>query len=197
VGDVVAPPVVSDVWTPAHEALRARLGANASTLTVAQQLAHSFPDEKWGQKAAGPGRPVSSDTIARKMPDGRLFGVRVKPSLKLWGLLGMEQVFEPVAPVNHVGDPVVVVPPVDPPPVDSPVVPPVTPPVVPAEIAARLAAIEKAVELLAVAISALAGTVNTQRQEVLDAVRGQSYEIDANVRMLGPVRGTITPKVAK
>ena len=36
---------------------------------IAQQLAHSFPDEQWGQKAAGPGRPVSSDTIARKMPE--------------------------------------------------------------------------------------------------------------------------------
>jgi hypothetical protein len=175
VGEVVATPVVSDVWTPAHEALRARLGVLADALTVAQQLAYSFPDETWGQKRAGTSRPVSDDTVARKMPDGRLFGVRVRPPVKLWGILGAEQVFEPVAPVNFVGEPAVM-PPVDPPPVEPPVV---TPPVVPTEIAARLAAIEKAIELLAVGMTALAGTVEAQRQEVLDAVRGQSYKIDA------------------
>lgn len=168
VGEGVAPPAVSDVWTPRHEALRGRLGTLASTLTIAQQLAHSFPDEKWGQKAAGPGRPFSSDTIARKMPDGRLYGVRVKPSLKLWGLLGMEQVFEQVVPVNHVGDPVA---PVDPPPVDPPVDPPVTP-VAPVDLAPVLAAIQA----LEAKVDALAGAVEAQRQEVIEAVTAQSYQ---------------------
>jgi hypothetical protein len=176
-------PPTSEVWTPRHEALRGRLGTLATTLVVAQQLAHSFPDEKWGQKRAGVGREVSSDTIARKMPDGRLYGVRVRPSLKLWGLLDPGQVLEPVAPVNHVGDPVT---PVDPVPVD-PVDPPVTPP-------ADLDLVLDALSALSMQVADLHETVKEQRQEVLDAVRGQSYEIDANVRMLGPVRGTITPK---
>jgi len=185
-GGVVAPPVVSDVWTPAHEALRVRLGANASALTIAQQLAHSFPDEKWGQKRAAALRPVSDDTIARKMAFGRLFGVRVKPSLQLWGILGAEQVFEPVAPVNHLGDPVVVVPPVDP--VD-PIDPPVTP-VAPVDLTPVLDAIKG----LSAKLDAVHGAVEKQRQEVLDAVRGQSYDIDASAGYLGRVRGTIKPK---
>jgi hypothetical protein len=188
VGEVVAPPVVSDVWTLAHEALRARLGAmNASTLTIAQQLAHSFPGEVWGQKNAGSGRETSRDTIARKMPNGRLFGVRVLPTLHLWYILGAEQVFEPVVPVNHLGTPVVV-PPVDPPPVD----PPVTP-VAPGDLAPVLAAIQA----LAAKVEALSGTVNKQRQEVLDAVRGQSYDIKATANVFGrqqQIVGVIAPR---
>lgn len=113
VGGVVAPPPpVTDVWTAAHQSIRDRMGSGVSTLALAQQLEHSFPGEEWGQKRAGVGRSISTDTVARRLADGRLFGVRVTPTVHLWGVLDAAQILEPVVPVNHLGD--VVQPPVEP-----------------------------------------------------------------------------------
>jgi hypothetical protein len=180
VGDVVAPPALSNVWTAAHEAIRQRM-AGRSARTIAEQLAHSFPAEAWGEKRTQ-GGVWSPDTIGC-LVNGRLYGVRVVGAFKEWGYLD-GQVHRRVEPVNHLG----VAAPVDPPPVD-PVDPPVTP-VAPVDLTPVLDAIKG----LSAKLDAVHGAVEKQRQEVLDAVRGQAYEIDANVRMLGPVRGTITPK---
>jgi len=169
---IAPPPPTGDLaryWTAAHRALAARL-AGASTAVVAQQLAHSFPGEGWGNKSTRPGSPVSPDVIGRQV-DGHLVGVRVGTH-EVFYIDG--QAFVPVSPVNHLGD----TPPIDPPPVDP------TPPA--------------AVNLTPVldALAALAVQVATLRQDVIDAVKSQSYDIDASAGMLGKVKGTIRPKVS-
>lgn len=182
VAGVVTPPPSSDIWTPAHEAIRVRM-AGRSAVNLAEQLAHSFPDEQWGQKRTS-GGDWSPDTIGR-LVGGVLWAVRVIPAVTIYGLLPSGHVHRQVQAVNHLGE----VPPVAPPPVTPPpvVVPPVVVPPVDPGIAPALVAIHER-------LSAIEAAIAKQREEVLAAVRGQSYEIDANVRMLGPVRGTITPK---
>lgn len=189
----VPPPVgVSPYWTPAHTTILNGLlqqqtpnpaGDLAFVRRVAEQFAHSFPGEGWGMKRADPTRPLSNNVVARRTSTG-LVGFRVVPVTATPAQIDLRgQAFEAVGPINHLG--VVIAPP---PPVDGPVdPPPPPPPVAPScDLAPVLAA-----------IAALAAKVDTQRQEVIDAVKGQSYEIDANVRMLGPVRGTIRPLKAK
>lgn len=176
------PPVTGGLWTAQHQDIVTRLGA-ADTRMIAEQLAYSFPAESWGQKRADASRPISKDVVAR-LVDGALYGMRVVPvSGQPFPMPG--QVFVPVSPVNYLGD-AVPVPPPPPPPVPTP--PPVDPPA-PAvlDIMPRLDAIDAA-------IVALATKVDQQRQEVIDAVRGQSYDINANIAGIGKIRGTINPK---
>lgn len=180
VGEVVPPPVSDDVWTSRHAALLARMGTSG-TLAVAQQFAHSFPDESWGQKRAGAGRSISTDTIARRLPNGRLYGVRISPSVQLWGVLDAAQVFEPVVPVNHLGDGPVEPPPVDPPPVD----PPVDPPPVDPGLAMVLQA------LMAVANDAKVAA--EQARDYAKRAATQHYEGEGRTPF-GKVTGTIKPK---
>lgn len=184
-GGVVTPPVVSNVWTPAHEVLRLGMFGR-SAREIAEQLAFTFPAEHWGEKRTQTGT-ASPDTIGR-LVEGRLYGVRVMNGVKEWGFLD-DQVHLPVAPVNHLGVPPVVAPPVEPPPV-------VVPPAVPSDLEARLTAIEQALAGLATKadITSLGVVVSSLRQDVLDTVRGQSYDIDASAGYFGRVRGTITPK---
>lgn len=176
-GGVISTPVQpSEFWTPAHAALHARL-AGSSVQIIAEQFAYSFPGENWAMKRASASRPVSSNTIARKVPGGWLFGVQVVPTVFVHGRLPQDQVLEPTAAVNHLGDPV------GPPPVE----PPQTPVQPPAATVVDLAPVLEA-------IAALSLKVDRQRQEVLDAVKGQSYDIDASAGYLGRVRGTIKPQ---
>lgn len=180
------PPAPSTVWTTKHQALWERLQTR-TPLVVAQQLAASFPDEKWGRKRAGAGRDLSDNTIARKMPNGRLWGVKINPYIHLWGELDAAQVFEPVAPVDHLGanqTPPPPPPPIDPPPVDPPIV------VAPIDLEPVLAAVK-----------AVGEAVQAQREEVLKAVRGQSYAINATADLgfggKRQITGIIAPQEKK
>jgi hypothetical protein len=77
-GKSTAPPVDAG-WTLAHAAILAQAPSFATAQQVAEQLAFSFPGERWGLKSADPSRPVSEDVIARQFADGRLVGYRVIP----------------------------------------------------------------------------------------------------------------------
>jgi hypothetical protein len=156
-------PFPGGVWEAKHAELLQRFphpsGPDAGWVReVAEQFAFTFPGEGWGHKAAGEGRPPSSDVMARQLPDGRLAGFRVVPPSAhpmQFDLSG--QAFIAVAPVDHLG----LGRPVDPPPVVEP--PPAPTPQPPAprpspdhdelkarldDVLRRLAAIEKALQSL-------------------------------------------------
>lgn len=185
VGDVVVqPPPASAVWTTAHETIRARMvGSGATSRQIAEQLAHVFPAEQWGQKRTR-GGAWSPDTIGR-ITDGRLWAIRVIPAVTIFGFLDAGHVHQPAAPVDHLGlsvpPPIVVVPP----PV---VVPPAPVPGPPAPAACDLSAV-------LAKLDALAATVEAQRAELLAAVRGQSYEFAFKGAPwpLGNAKGVINP----
>lgn len=180
-GSGFAPVATNDVWTPAHSALYDRLkGRGFDVKVYAEQFAFAFPGESWGRKSAGAGRAISPDTIARKLPSGKLFGVKVLPLLNVWGELPAEHQWFAVDAVNHLGDPAPVEPLVPPPAPPNPPAPPVVPVV-------DLSALEAKLD-------ALMALVQQQRDEVIAAVKGQSYDIDASAGYLGRVRGTIKPK---
>jgi len=77
---------------------------------LCEQLAYSFPGEGWGHKSASPTRPHSADCIAIKTPfigwDVVVAAGSAAAALDLGGesidLTG--QTFEPVSPVNWIGD---------------------------------------------------------------------------------------------
>lgn len=92
------------------------------THRLCEQLKYSFPNDGWGHKSAGPGRPHSADCIALQSPfigwdiiyDSASPNAQLQlttPSIDLTG-----QLFEPVSAYNHLQD--VVEPPI-PPPVDD------------------------------------------------------------------------------
>jgi hypothetical protein len=80
------------------------------SIRFAEQVAYNFPGQGWGMKRAGPGRPISKDTIAQRI-DGE--------HLRIWDLLTgtgtgdprlndnpeseelTGQTFVPVASTNH------------------------------------------------------------------------------------------------
>lgn len=185
-GGTVAPPV-APMWSQAHGTVLAGLlqlqtpnsgGDVAFVRKVAEQFAHSFPAEGWGMKRYDPTRPLSNNVVARQTSTG-LVGFRVVPATTTPEQIDLRgQAFEAVGPLNHLG--IVITPP---PPIDPPVDPPVTPPTI--DLGPVLAAVE-----------AVGVKVDNQRQEVLDAVRGQSYDIVVNLpSYLGGTRtGQITPK---
>lgn len=174
-------PAPSEVWTTKHQAVWQRL-ANRSPLVVAQQLNHSFPGEVWGRKRAAEGRAISDNTVARKMPDGRLYGVKINPMIVVWGYLDAPQVLVEKGgdgAVNHLGD--APTHPVDPPPVDPP---PVEPPPVDggtfAQVLAALVDIAAKVDSIEAGLGGLSTAVNDQRQEVLDALN-DPYDFSINL----------------
>lgn len=184
---VPVPPPPSDVWTAAHQDIWNRL-TTKTPLVVAQQLAHSFPAESWGRKRAGAGRAISDNTIARLMPNGRLFGVKVQPMVVLWGELDAAQVFEGVSPVNHLGTSTPPVGPVDP----TPPVP--LPPSVPdsaildalTDIHIAMGDIAKAADGAKAAADAAALAVETASKKKL--------RIKAKASFRGDITGTIEPE---
>lgn len=200
VGDAVAPPPpASAVWTTAHETIRARMvGSGATARQIAEQLAHVFPGEQWGQKRTR-GGAWSPDTIGR-ITDGRLWAIRVIPAVTIFGLLDASHVHQPAAPVDHLGlsvpppvvvvPPPVVVPPVEPPPVEPP--PVVTPPALDA-YTARFDALEKA---FTERFTALMKQLDEQQADMRKAIRGQSYEFAFKGAPwpLGNAKGEIKPK---
>lgn len=87
-------------------------------LMVAQQFKFSFPDQGWGTKSAGEGRPQTKDAVARQVGsrldgwdivDGSTREVTCAAHVDLPG-----QTFIPVVATNHLGE-IVVVPPPPPP----------------------------------------------------------------------------------
>jgi hypothetical protein len=150
-----APPppqgTLSPYWTPAHDAIRQRM-TGRPVLELAQQLAHTFPAEGWGQKRTS-GGDWSRDTIGR-IVDGKLWAVKVSP-WKVYGFLGSDHAHRPVSAINHLGD---VPAPIEPPPVEPP--PVVTPPVVapPTATAVDLTPVLDAIAALAAKVEALAAT---------------------------------------
>ena len=188
VGGSVEPAPVSGVWTAAHQAVVDAM-PGADVQAIAEQLAYRFPDAAWGRKRSGAGRPLSGDTVARRLEDGRLYGVRVRPSVRLWGVLDAAQVFESVAPVDHLGDG-----PADPPPVD-----PIDPPVDPAPVVTDPALLVLLAEMLAEVVAARtaaqdAATAASAAHSVALEVKAQKYDVTANAGWLGKVSGTITPR---
>lgn len=191
-GSVVAPPpVASPLWTAAHRTLVEGLlqqhtpnaaGDLAFVRKVAEQFAHSFPAEGWGLKRADPTRPVSNNVVARQTSTG-LVGFRVVPAALTPAQIDLRgQALEPVGPLNHLG--VVIVPP---PPIDPPIE---LPPVVDPDLVKMLAAVLDTCLVID-------GKVDQQRKEVLAAVRGQSYGIDASADLFGrktKITGTIRPE---
>lgn len=188
---VQPPPVASPYWTAAHTTLMASLlqkhAPNASgdegfVRIVAEQFAHSFPGEGWGMKRADPTRPLSNNVAARQITTG-LVGFRVVPATTTPAQIDLRgQAFEAVTPTNHLGAVITPPPPVDPP-VDPPPPPPVDPP--PAAAPCDLAPVLEG-------LTALAAKVDKQRQDVIDAVREQSYDVD-----LGWMKGTVKPRKRK
>lgn len=182
VGGVVVPPTtdLARYWTTEHRVLVSRL-AGASTVTVAQQLAFSFPNDGWGNKSTRPGSTVSNDVISRQV-DGHLVGVRIGTN-EIFYIDG--QTFVQVIPTNHLG---IAPPPVDPidPPVDpiEPIDPVPPPPLV------GLTEVLDALKALEIKVDAL-------RQDVINAVKQQKYKIDATTKLFGretKITGTINPK---
>lgn len=186
------PPGPSPYWTAAHTTLLAGLlqrqtpnpaGDEGFVRKVAEQFAHSFPGEGWGMKRADPTRPLSNNVAARQITTG-LVGFRVVPATTTPEQIDLRgQAWEAVTPTNHLQAVITPPPPVDPP-IDPPPPPPVDPP--PAAAPCDLAPVLEA-------IGALSVTVDKQRQDVIDAVREQSYDIDLG--WMG--RGTVKPRKPK
>jgi hypothetical protein len=172
------PPGLPSLWTEAHSALLARLGA-APLPTVASQFVFSFPADGWGQKRADGSRPVSDNVLAR-LVGGKLYGYQVVPrptgAPDQWSLDG--QVFVPTPAVNHLGDGEVPAPPPTPP------VPPVVPPT-PCPCATS--------EDLAAAVAVIGASIDAVSALIVD-LAGQEYRINASARMIGPITGTASPK---
>lgn len=157
-GGVITPPT-SDLWTAAHQALRTRLGAGATTQRIAEQLAYSFPAEGWGTKRADPTRDISGDVIAR-LQGTRLWGVRVVPAVTEPPFDITGQIFVGAPAVNHLGDsgptPTPTPPPV--PPTEPPTEPP-TPPAFPG------------IDALRAALEAISAELNALRTELADTAK--------------------------
>lgn len=187
-GGVAPPAAPSDYWTAAHDAIRVRM-AGRSVRELAEQLAHAFPGESWGEKRTS-GGSWSADTIGR-LVDGRLWAIKVIPSVKVYGFLDASHVHRSAGAVNHLGD--VVAPPPPPPPVEPPPVePPTSTPT--ADYGPRFDILDANVGELMAMVVRLAAAVDGQRQQVIDAVKGQTYDIDVKAGPLGRVKGTITPQ---
>ncbi len=105
-GGVPAPPSAGATWTAAHAAVLAKLPDYAGTLMIAEQMAHSFPEDEWGQKSRGTGE-ISADTIGRKT-SGRFLAYRVIPrggAPAEYDLTNdSSQKFHEVRAENHLGD---------------------------------------------------------------------------------------------
>lgn len=195
VGDAVPVPTpISSPWTSQHDDIVARLGSPnpagdvGFVRKVAQQFRHTF-GPAWGMKRADRSRDLSNNVIGYQTPAGllgfKVVPVRVKPEALA---LPSPQVFEAVEPVNHLG---LGSAPVEPtPPAGEP---PTTPPAVDVAAIVRDAVAAGLGDVLARLVG-LEAKVDAQRAEVLAAVRGQSYEIDASAGYLGRVKGTIRPK---
>jgi hypothetical protein len=187
-GGGVSPALATaEYWTSAHDAIRQRM-AGRSVVQIAEQLAHTFPGEGWGQKRTT-GGDWSPDTIGR-LVDGRLWAVKVSP-WTVYGFLGSGHMHRPVTAVNHLGDV----------PAEPPTPPPIVPPgeLVPGDLVTavdygpRFDALAAAIAALSVEVLALGQQLDTL-QTTAEALRRQEYDIDANAQYLGKVKGTIRPK---
>jgi hypothetical protein len=152
-------------------------------LTIAQQFAYIFPDESWGRKRKDPASPISADTMARVMPNGELYGVRVIPEVHIWGILPGQK-FDAVIPVNHVG---LTPPPVEVPPVTPPVVTP--PPFTQPEVLSALAALM----LEVVAAKNAAKEASAAAREAVTAAN-RAYEGSVSARWIGTLKFEMRPK---
>lgn len=179
----VAPSVpVSDLWTAAHQAIRARM-PSASTQMIAEQMAYSFPHQRWGQKRADPGRPVSGDVIALDH-DGRLYGVRVVPVTAGAPFDITGQTFVAVSAVNHLAEPVP-----EPEPNPTPVPTPPAQTLLLTDIAALIAPLAASV----VAQSALIEALRSEQGAIHEQLAA-GFDIDAKAPYLGKITGTVRPK---
>lgn len=140
--------------------------ARAWTRRLAEQFKFSFPNEGWGHKAGGGGRPPSTDVIARQMSNG-LWGYDL---ILNQGISSQEmdynpgainlagQEFIPVTATNHLGN--VVEPEPQIPPVDT-------------KLQARVEALEKE-------LASLKATFGGYREDVtrqFEQVRIQHFEL--------------------
>jgi hypothetical protein len=179
-GVAQGPQPVNDAWTAAHEAIRVRM-AGRSVLELAEQLAYVFPDEHWGQKRTTGGQ-WSLDTIGRLVL-GRLWAIRVTPSVTIFGVLNSGHVHRVVGGVNHLG-----VAPAEPGPRVEPPAP--VPPVSPAEPAPT------DLGLVLAALASQGALIAALHDEVV-AVRAQlrnGFDINASSKYLGGITGTVKPK---
>lgn len=127
-GVAAPPPQTSGDWTAKHEEIRLKM-AGRSAVNVAEQLAYTFPGERWGQKRTR-GGSWSPDTIAR-IKNGKIWAVKIIPAVVIYGTLSdTDHAHLEAQPMNHLGD--APVPPVVPPAVPEPPTPepPSPPPVV-------------------------------------------------------------------
>lgn len=189
-GGVVTPvpPTPSEVWTTAHQATWDALKAKGllSPIVVAQQLNHRFPGQVWGQKRAGAGRGISDNTIAMKLPNGRLYGVKISPFVHLWGPLETAQIMEGegAGAVNHLGDTSPVDPPVDPPAPTPPVTP--TPPAPTLDLKPLLDKLEAVIVL-----STEARDNAKAAQDAVDTASKKKLRVQAKADLRGNITGTI------
>lgn len=184
-GGAVAP---AAHWTERHtavvQALSAERGIILTTRLIAEQLGYDFPGENWGQKAADISRPISADTIARKV-GGSLIGYRVLP----WAGVAPTgpgditgQAFYSRPPVNYLPEQA---PPVEPqaPPNQPP------PPAEPAPSAADLTPVLAAIGAQGALIAALHDEVVAVRAQL-----AKGFDIKASSKYLGGITGTVRPK---
>lgn len=204
---VIPPPLTGEpeptpgpdgIWTQRHQDVAdalARLFLPSAAHAYAEQFAHTFAAEQWGRKRSGPGRPLSDDTIARRLPNGRLYGVRVVPTVHLWGVLDAAQEFEPVTAHDYLGaepEPG----PVDPPPVDpepEPNDPPPADALVDEIVERVLAGLVPVLDDINARLDAL-GVATLQARDSADKAASQSYDVNGKAGWVGAVTGTITPK---
>jgi hypothetical protein len=107
---LLASPALAQQWTGKHaEALQAfyqKFGlpslnnddARAWTFKLGQQFAFEFPEEVWGTKKGDPGRPQSTDVIARQV-GGELWGYDV---IRDQGIASQKLIVSP-GPLNVTG----------------------------------------------------------------------------------------------
>jgi hypothetical protein len=139
--------------------------ARAWTMKLAEQFAFSFPDENWGTKSAGGGRPPSTDVIARNCCGG-LWGydVILSQGIAAQTLISQPhtlnlagQVFISVSPRNHLGNN------------SSP--PPPPPPVNLEPIYVQLSALGQQISMLTAKIGELDARLTGQIFELSDYAR--------------------------
>lgn len=156
------PPAAGATWTVEHASLLARMPSTASIAAIAQQFAHSFPEDAWGEKSTA-GGAQSRDTLGRRAGT-RFYAYRVIPrggAPDEYDLTGSDHKFYRAAPVNHLGDDMVPTPPAPTPapnPTPSPT-PPSSPPSTPTpcldDIFLELKKVEATLGELVAAVEAL------------------------------------------
>lgn len=175
-GGVAVPlPPTLDGWTAKHEDIRKKM-AGRSAVNVAEQLAFTFPKERWGQKRTR-GGGWSPDTIAR-IKDGKIWAVKIIPGLTVYGPLSdAEHAHLEAQPVNHLGEEPAPPPVVEPPTPEPPSPPPVA---VTPEVLTLLKEILK---------------VSTEARDYAKKAAGQSFKgtVTSSNRLIGTVSFVIHP----